>query len=350
MLSVYSKEVLTSALGDEVASEEISTAIDYKAVAGLALAEGSIIVGDATGFGSALDAKGNAKILIGNGTTITSAVLSSEASMNNAGAVTLANAAVIGKLLTGFVSGAGVVAAGDTILQAINKLDGNEIASAAVAAAALPSASFTDAAVTSKLITGFVSGAGAVGAGDTILQAINKLDGNVALRLASASFTDAAVTSKVLTGFSSGAGAVADTDTILQGINKLDGNIALKWNSSNYVEDNQSLTFDHAVGATVCPLRMIGKTVVFEIPAIGSADGLGTVVSSGAGDLEAAYRPLANIDFPIHVTDAAGTHQVGLLRVGSNGTVTMGSTIANAVFTNAQAWAFLRQSFSWTIN
>lgn len=44
----------------------------------------------------------------------------------------------------------------------------------------LDSSSFTDAAVTSKLITGFVSGAGSVTATDTILQAINKLNGNIA--------------------------------------------------------------------------------------------------------------------------------------------------------------------------
>ena len=48
--------------------------------------------------------------------------------------------------------------------------------------AALPSASFTDAAVTGKLLTGFTSGAGTVAATDTILQAANKLDGNIAAR------------------------------------------------------------------------------------------------------------------------------------------------------------------------
>ena len=45
---------------------------------------------------------------------------------------------------------------------------------------ALPSASFTDAAVTGKLITGYVSGAGVVAATDTLLQAIQKLNGNIA--------------------------------------------------------------------------------------------------------------------------------------------------------------------------
>lgn len=40
-------------------------------------------------------------------------------------------------------------------------------------------ASIAASTVTGKLITGFVSGAGTVGATDTILQAINKLDGNI---------------------------------------------------------------------------------------------------------------------------------------------------------------------------
>ncbi|MFA6104947.1 MAG: tail fiber domain-containing protein [Victivallaceae bacterium] len=56
---------------------------------------------------------------------------------------------------------------------------------------ALPAASFTDAAVTGKLITGYASGAGTVAAADTILQAINKLNGNSELKapLASPTFT-----------------------------------------------------------------------------------------------------------------------------------------------------------------
>ena len=41
------------------------------------------------------------------------------------GTTVVGNAAVIGKVLTGYVSGAGTVAATDTILQAIQKLNGN---------------------------------------------------------------------------------------------------------------------------------------------------------------------------------------------------------------------------------
>ncbi len=43
-----------------------------------------------------------------------------------------------------------------------------------------------------------------------------------------ASISAATVTGKLLTGYVSGAGTVASTDTILQGINKLNGNDALK--------------------------------------------------------------------------------------------------------------------------
>ncbi len=53
--------------------------------------------------------------------------LTGEASGSGTGSfdVTLSNAGVIGKVLTGFASAAGVVAATDTILQAINKIVGN---------------------------------------------------------------------------------------------------------------------------------------------------------------------------------------------------------------------------------
>ena len=43
-------------------------------------------------------------------------------------AATVANSVVIGKVLTGYASGAGTVAATDTILQAIQKLNGNDSA------------------------------------------------------------------------------------------------------------------------------------------------------------------------------------------------------------------------------
>lgn len=66
----------------------------------------------------------------GSGSAMTAAELSSEATTSGSNAVTLSNAAVIGKVLTGYTSGAGTVASTDTILQAIQKLNGNDATNA----------------------------------------------------------------------------------------------------------------------------------------------------------------------------------------------------------------------------
>jgi len=114
-----------SVLNDGVKTEVIAQDGTIKGDIKEALAQGSVYIGNSSGVTSELSIKGDTKVLVGNGTTATSVALSGEATMTNAGAVTLANSAVIGKVLTGFTSGAGTVAATDTILQAVNKLDGN---------------------------------------------------------------------------------------------------------------------------------------------------------------------------------------------------------------------------------
>ncbi len=58
-------------------------------VAEISLAEGNVLVGNNAGVGVALSAKGDAKILIGNGTTITSVTISGDITIDNAGAVTI---------------------------------------------------------------------------------------------------------------------------------------------------------------------------------------------------------------------------------------------------------------------
>ena len=78
--------------------------------------------------------KGNGSVISFDNSTYLTAnqtiTLSGEAtgSGSTSIAVTLTNSAVIGKVLTGYVSGAGTVAATDTILQAIQKLNGNTTA------------------------------------------------------------------------------------------------------------------------------------------------------------------------------------------------------------------------------
>lgn len=74
----------------------------------------------------------NSNILVGNGSNVAASVaVSGDATISNTGGVTVANSAVIGKVLTGYSSGAGTVAATDNILQAVQKLNGNQAASAA---------------------------------------------------------------------------------------------------------------------------------------------------------------------------------------------------------------------------
>ena len=64
------------------------------AAAEIALAEGNILVGNSSGAGVALNAKTTTQILVGNGTTLTSVAMSADATMSNAGAVTIAAGAV----------------------------------------------------------------------------------------------------------------------------------------------------------------------------------------------------------------------------------------------------------------
>jgi len=69
-----------------VASRMLSTTIP--------LAQGSILLGNSAGVAAALVAKDTTKVLVGNGTTLTSVALSSDVTMANTGAVTIASGAV----------------------------------------------------------------------------------------------------------------------------------------------------------------------------------------------------------------------------------------------------------------
>lgn len=112
---------------------------------------------------------------------------------------------------------------------------------------------FTEARAIASVLTGFVSGAGTVSSADSILQAIQKIVGNIAglvtgvstvfgrsgaVTAQSGDYTTAQVTesgnlyftnargiASTLTGYTAGAGTVTSADTILQALQKLDGNI-----------------------------------------------------------------------------------------------------------------------------
>jgi len=66
-------------------------------------------------------------IFVGSaGGVATDVAMSGEATIVASGAVTLSNAAVIAKVLTGYTSGAGTITSADSILSAIEKLNGND--------------------------------------------------------------------------------------------------------------------------------------------------------------------------------------------------------------------------------
>lgn len=205
-------------------------------------------------------------------------------------ATTVTNSAVIGKVITGYTSGAGTVAATDTILQAIQKLNGNDALKAPLASptftgtvsgitkamvglgnvdntsdANKPVSTATQSALdgkqpldsdltaiaaiapsnddfiqrksgawTNRTVAQVKTDLGLTGtnSGDQTITLTGEVTGSGTGSFA-ATVTNSAVIGKVLTGYTSGAGTVAATDTILQAIQKLNGNIALKADSTH---------------------------------------------------------------------------------------------------------------------
>ena len=170
-------------------------------------------------------------------------------------AATVDNAAVIGKVLSGYTSGAGTVAATDSILQAIQKLNGNDAAFLTSATAAttyqplkanltalgnnnpayyLARANHTGTQAAATITglgslatqSGTFSGASSgTNTGDQTITLTGEVTGSGTGSFA-ATVDNAAVIGKVLSGYTSGAGTVAATDSILQAIQKLNGNDA----------------------------------------------------------------------------------------------------------------------------
>lgn len=93
-----------------------------------ALSDGDVATGGGTATGTNTGDQTN---ITGNAATVTTNANLTGDVTSVGNATTLTNAPVIAKVLTGFVSGAGTVAATDTILQAIQKLNGNAASAAA---------------------------------------------------------------------------------------------------------------------------------------------------------------------------------------------------------------------------
>ena len=142
------------------------------------------------------------------------------------GATVISAATVTGKALTGYVSAAGVLSASDSILTAINKLNGNDGLKAPLAN---PTFTGTVTGTFSGPLTGNVTG----NVSGSAASFTGPLLGDVTGTQATTAISAATVTGKAITGFVSGAGTVTSSDSILTAFNKINGNVALKANTSS---------------------------------------------------------------------------------------------------------------------
>jgi hypothetical protein len=147
----------------------------------------------------------------------------------------IAATTVTGKAITGYASTTGALAATDTILDAIEKLNGNSVAGLALKAN-LASPTFTGT-VTAPTFSGALSGNATSATTATTANSSSTFTGNLTGDVTSSgmstSIAAGTVTGKQITGFSSTTGTLAGTDTILQAIQKLNGNNLLKANSAS---------------------------------------------------------------------------------------------------------------------
>lgn len=142
------------------------------------------------------------------------------------------NARAIGSVLTGYVSGAGTISATDSILSAIQKLNGN----------------------ISGLVTGVSSVFGRAGAvtaqnGDYNTSQVTE---NTNLY-----FTNARAIGSTLTGYISGAGTITSSDSVLTAIEKLNGNTAsLVTGVSSVSNSDGTLIISPTTGAVIASLAL----------------------------------------------------------------------------------------------
>lgn len=110
------------------------------------------------------------------------------------------NANAIASTLTGYTSGAGTISSSDTLIQAIQKLNGN--------------------------ITSTVSGVGSVfGRTGTILATSGDYNTSLVTESGNLYYTNSRGIGSTLTGYSSSVGIISSSDSILSAIQKLNGNL-----------------------------------------------------------------------------------------------------------------------------
>ena len=202
---------------------------------------------------------------------VTNAGLTGEVTTSGLSA-TLSNSAVIGKVLTGYTSGAGVVAATDTILQAIQKLNGNAGGGPA-AAGTLTGDTLAAGVVTSSLTTvGTLAN----------LTVTNPISGSITGNAATATTAGTVTTNANLTGHITSTGN------------------ATALGSFTSLELKTALTDETGTGAAV-----FATSPTLVTPALGAATGT-TLVLSGNITAPNVVYDVNGLVGPIDVVAGAG--------------------------------------------
>ena len=173
------------------------------------------------------------------------------------------------------------------------------------------STSISATTVTGKALTGYLSGAGTISSSDSILSAIQKLNGNIAALTTGVSsvfgrtgavtatsgdyttaqvtesgnlyFTNARAIAALLTGYVSGAGTISASDSILSAIQKLNGNIAaLTTGVSSVSNSDSTLTISPTTGAVIASLNLGNANTWTAIQKFNPSSENAVVIGNGA--------------------------------------------------------------------
>ena len=192
-------------------------------------------------------------------------------------------------------------------------------------------ATISNSAVIGKVITGYTSGAGVVAATDTILQAIQKLNGNAIVGVADAgALTGATLASNVLASSLTSVGTLASLTVTATIVGSVNGNAATATTATN-VTTNANLT-GH--------ITSTGNATVLGTAAFSSANLAGALTDeTGTGSVVFATSPTL-------VTPALGTPSA---LVGTNISGTGASFTAGTVTTNANLTGHITSTGNATV-
>lgn len=178
----------------------------------------------------------------------------------------------------------------------------------------------------------FATAAEITGAGGAVSQLLNTskiydstnaqlLDTTIAAKFDASAFTDAAVTSKLITGYVSGAGVLAATDTILQAIQKLDGNVSAGGPAITSLTGDVTAAGPGAAAATIANLAVTNAKIANStIDLTAKVTGILPNANTTATNLNTASTIVAR--------DASGDFAAGTITAALTGNASTASALA----------------------